>query len=140
MRFIPLRLSPGADLRRSLEDMARKQVPTGAFVVCGIGSLQDPRLRLAGESGDTAYDGPYEILTLAGTITPQGAHLHMSIASATGEVRGGHVGAGNIVRTTVELLLADSAEWALRREHDAATGFLELVPQPVPTFEPGAGP
>lgn len=137
---LPLRLPPGADLRRSLEELAHARFPDGAFVVCGIGSLSDPKLRLAGEDGETAYAGPFEILTLSGTLTRQGAHLHMSIASATGEVRGGHVPYGNRVRTTCELLLAESAGWGLGREHDGATGFLELAVQPAAPRETGHGP
>jgi uncharacterized protein len=50
----------------------------------------------------------------------------MSIASSEGDVRGGHVVYGNVVRTTAELLLVQAPEWELLRERDAATGFLEL--------------
>lgn len=127
MHPLPVRLPPGCDLRRALETLCRDQFQNGAFVLCGIGSLIDPRLRLAGESEEACYEGPFEILTLTGTVTPQGAHLHMSIASSEGDVRGGHVVYGNVVRTTAELLLVQASDWELLREHDAATGFLELV-------------
>jgi predicted DNA-binding protein with PD1-like motif len=127
MKAHPIRLMPGDDLRGTLEAWCRDHLPRGAFVVSGIGSLSDPCLRLAGEEGATRYAGPFEILTLAGTVTTQGAHLHMSIASATGHVFGGHVVRGNRVRTTVELLLVDSPDWTLGREPDAATGSSELV-------------
>lgn len=127
MHHLPVRLPPGSDLRRALESLGREHFQDGAFVLCGLGSLIDPRLRLAGESEDVRYAGPYEILTLTGTLTRQGAHLHMSIASSAGEVRGGHVVYGNVVRTTAELILVQAPEWELLREHDAATGFLELV-------------
>lgn len=127
MHQLPVRLPPGCDLRLALESLGRDQFQDGAFVLCGIGSLIDPRLRLAGESEEARYEGPFEILTLSGTVTRQGAHLHMSIASSEGHVRGGHVVYGNVVRTTAELLLVQAPEWELLRERDAATGFLELV-------------
>jgi predicted DNA-binding protein with PD1-like motif len=127
MRQLPVRLPPGCDLRRALESLGREQFQEGAFVLCGIGSLVDPRLRLAAADEETRYEGPFEILTLSGTLTRQGAHLHMSIASSLGDVRGGHVVYGNVVRTTAELLLVQAADWTLQRERDAATGFLELV-------------
>lgn len=127
MRPLPVRLPPGCDLRHALEALGREQFQDGAFVLCGIGSLIDPRLRLAGQSEEARYQGPFEILTLSGTVTLQGAHLHMSIASPEGDVRGGHVVYGNVVRTTAELLLVQAPEWELLREHDAATGLLELV-------------
>lgn len=131
MRELPLRLLPGCDLRPALERLARERLPGGAFVVCGIGSLLDPRLRLAGQDAVTAFAGPYELLTLSGSVTPQGAHLHVSLASATGQVVGGHVVEGNRVRTTVEVLLVELEAWALSRVPDTGTGFLELQVQPA---------
>lgn len=132
MQALPVRLAPGADLRAALEAIARSQFPEGVFVVCGIGSLVDPRLRLAGQTEETCYRGPWEVLTLSGTITGQGAHLHMSIAAESGHVAGGHVVYGNAVRTTVELLLAPPGPWRMSRAVDAATGFHELVVAPSP--------
>ena len=123
----PLRLHPGADLRRALEQGAATQLAGSAFVVAGIGSLVDARLRYAGADTETVIAGPIEILTLSGTVSPSGVHLHMSVSDASGQVHGGHVGYGNVVRTTAEVLLAPLDDWALSREHDPATGFLELV-------------
>lgn len=125
--FLPLRLVPGDDLRSTVETRARQAFPDGAFVVCGIGSLGDVRLRRAGADEAVHHAGDHEILTLSGTVTPQGAHLHMSVSSATGEVRGGHVVTGNRVRTTVELLLVAAPGWRLSRAPDAATGYPELT-------------
>lgn len=125
MQLQPLRLSPGVDLRRALEEIGGC-----AFVVAGIGSLIDARLRYAGEPGETAVAGPLEILTLSGSLTPAGVHLHMSVSDARGQVHGGHVGYGNVVRTTAEILLAPLPDEALTRELDPATGFTELVVRP----------
>jgi predicted DNA-binding protein with PD1-like motif len=113
-----------------VEQLAPECIPNGGFVRCGIGSLANPRLRLAGRRDETQYRGSFEILTLCGTVTRQGAHLHVSISSESGQVVGGHVAYGNEVRTTVELLLTDSARWMLSRERDPDTGFLELVAKP----------
>jgi predicted DNA-binding protein with PD1-like motif len=115
-----LRLQPGDDLRAALAGL------TG-FVVAGIGSLSQAQLRFAGEPGPTRIDGPLEILTLSGSLTPDGAHLHASVADAAGRVRGGHVCAGCAVRTTAELLLAPLPAGSLGRECDPATGHAELV-------------
>jgi predicted DNA-binding protein with PD1-like motif len=102
-----------------------------AFVICGIGSLSDAKLRLAGAESETLVQGDVEILSISGTITPDGAHLHMAVANATGQVIGGHVCYGNTVRTTAEVLLAELQEWRLAREHDPGTGFKELMVRPV---------
>lgn len=127
MQLLPVRLSPGADIRRALEDALRSQSASSAFVMSGIGSLTEARLRYAGEDTESTIAGPLEILSLSGSLTPEGAHLHMAVSDASGRVFGGHVGRGNVVRTTAEILLALLPDWDLTREHDAATGFNELV-------------
>jgi uncharacterized protein len=131
MRELAIRLHPGVDLRRSVEEVGRTQLPNGGFIICGIGSLEDPRLRLAGMDMESQYTGPYEILTLSGTVTKDGAHLHVSIASRSGEVQGGHLLYGNRVRTTVEVLLLELSDWSLARVQDPDTGFLELQAKPI---------
>jgi uncharacterized protein len=127
MHAIPIRLVPGADLRDAIGQALHEQAMEAAFVLQGIGSLSVAQLRLAGAPAPTALLGDLEILTLAGTVGPDGAHLHMSVADAHGRVSGGHVAHGCIVRTTAELLLAVLPDLAFRREHDVATGYPELV-------------
>jgi len=122
----PLRLPPGADLRGVLEQATRDR-GMAAFVLCGIGSLGDARLRLADATQPSVIEGPCEIVSLSGSLTADGAHLHMAVADAQGRVRGGHVVPGNLVRTTAELLLAWLPGWDLGRELDPQTGYAELV-------------
>lgn len=136
MQTHPLRLMPGADLRLALEAHARAHLPAGGFVVCGIGSLDGACLRLADADAGTWFDGPHEIIALSGSVSPDGAHLHMAVASSTGAVVGGHVTAGNRVRTTVEVLLADCPGWQLGRRPDPATGWAELVVDRLPPQPP----
>lgn len=123
---MPLRLHPGADLRRELEAQAAA-LGGSAFVVCGIGSLQGMRLRLAAEAHEMHREGPFEIVSLSGTLSTSGAHLHMAVADAQGQVLGGHVCYGNTVRTTAEVLLVKAQGWELERTLDERTGFKELV-------------
>jgi predicted DNA-binding protein with PD1-like motif len=127
MPFHPLRLEPGSDLPRALEEVRFDEGRASAFVIAGIGSLTDPTLRFAGEESETRIEGLFELLSLSGTISKDGAHLHMSIADASGRVFGGHVCYGNEVRTTAEVLLAPLSEWTLARDIDSTTGFKELV-------------
>jgi len=130
MNARPLRLPPGTDLRAALEAAASAEAGGSAFVVAGIGSLVDARLRFADAHTATTIAGPVEILSLAGSLAENGAHLHMAIATADGRVFGGHVAYGNTVRTTAEVLLVVLPDWQLRREPDAATGYDELVARP----------
>lgn len=131
MSFLPLRLPPGSDLRRALEDAVLGADSGSAFVVSGMGSLANATLRFADAATETPLTGAFEILSLTGTLTPDGAHLHMSIGDDQGRVVGGHVGYGNHVRTTAEVLLVFLSEWALSRAFDPGTGFKELVVHPL---------
>ena len=130
MQLLPVRLNPGDDLRGALEDLVRGSGQASAFVISGIGSLIDARLRFAGEESERALAGPLEIISIAGSITPDGAHLHISVSDQMGRVTGGHACHGNLVRTTVEAVLVLLPAWSLAREFDAATGFKELRIRP----------
>jgi len=127
MQALPLRLPPGADLRQALEAAARRPEVGAAFVVSGIGSLTQARLRFAQADVETVIEGPLEILSLSGSLADNGVHLHMAVSKADGTVLGGHVGHGCVIRTTAEILLALLPDWQLTRAHDAGTGYQELL-------------
>lgn len=126
MQATPLRLGPGDDLRGALGAALASQECKAGFVIAGIGSLSAARLRFAGVEAPAQFTGDLEILTLSGTLSPDGSHLHMSMADAAGRVYGGHVAPGCVVRTTAELLVAWLPEWRFTRAFDARTGFAEL--------------
>ncbi len=130
MKTLPLRLHPGDDLRGALESALAEHGAAAAFVVAGIGSLREARLRFAGRDALAHTVGDLEILTLSGTLGAGGSHLHASLSDAEGRVSGGHVAPGCIVRTTAEILLAVLDDVAFAREPDAATGYPELVIRP----------
>lgn len=123
---IALRLDPGTDLRRGLEALTRDRGWPAAFVVAGIGSLSVTALRLAEAAEPIWLREPVELLTLSGSLSPDGAHLHASVADARGRVLGGHVAPGCEVRTTAELLVEVLEQQAFSRRFDARTGYAEL--------------
>ena len=122
-----LRLAPGDDLRGALEDYCRKTSLAAACVMTCVGSLSVARLRFAGGEAGAQVDGPLEIVSLVGTLGPDGAHLHLAVSDAAGKVSGGHVVPGCIVRTTAELVLGELAGLEFRRAYDPRTGYRELV-------------
>ncbi len=134
MQCIPIRLTPGQDLRQAIEAAVLGQYGQAAFVVCGIGSLSKATLRFAGQAQAEVLTADLEILSLSGSIAVRDAlaqaHLHMSVSTSTGQVLGGHVAPGCVVRTTAEILLALLPDWRLTREMDASTGYNELVVRP----------
>ncbi len=130
MTYRPLRLPPGVDLRGELEQRAQADPGCCGFIVCGIGSLESPVLRFADQARGVVLAGPQEVITLGGSVSAEGAHLHLVVADGEGHTLGGHLCHGSRVRTTMELLLICPEGWALGRERDAATGHLELTISP----------
>jgi len=126
MKVVPLRLQPGTDLRLVLETWMGEQQEQAGCVISAVGSLSVAQLRLAGAAEATAIHGELEILSLSGTLSPVGAHLHIAIAGSSGAVTGGHLCSGSLVRTTAELVIGLLQEWRFSRELDPATGFAEL--------------
>jgi hypothetical protein len=127
MNTLPIRLLPGQDLRRAIEEAVAQTGCDAAFVVSGIGSLAQARIRLAAADQPRSIVGDMELVTLAGSVTVDGSHLHAALATDQGNMLGGHVAFGCIVRTTAEVLLALLPEWRLSRTPDAVTGYDELV-------------
>jgi len=126
MKVVPLRLTPGADLRRALEAWMAEQQEQAGCVISAVGSLSVAQIRLAGAAEATAIHGELEILSFSGTLSPDGAHLHIAISGSSGAVIGGHLCAGSLVRTTSELVIGLLPEWRFSRELDPATGYPEL--------------
>ena len=126
MRVVPLRLQPGDDLRLALETWMTEQPEQAGCVISAVGSLSVAQLRFAGASKASTIQGDLEILSLAGTLSPDGAHLHIAISGSSGAVIGGHLCAGSLVRTTAELVIGLLPEFQFRRELDPATGYAEL--------------
>ncbi|EJL90973.1 putative DNA-binding protein with PD1-like DNA-binding motif [Polaromonas sp. CF318] len=130
-----LRLTPGEDLRLALAkafaDLQAGQNTTAACIISAVGSLSRAVLRYADQPEGTLLAEPLELVTLSGTLSADGVHLHASVATACGEMRGGHVMPGCVVRTTAEIVLAPLPGWVFTREQDAQTGFKELVAKPV---------
>ncbi len=126
MKVVPLRLPPGADLRQALEAWMGEQQEQAACLISAVGSLSVAQLRFAGAAEATVIYGELEILSLSGTLSPDGSHLHITIADSSGAVHGGHLCNGSLVRTTAELVIGLLPEWRFRRELDPATGYPEL--------------
>lgn len=126
MEYQPLRLSPGDDLKQALEAHCAASGLGAAFVIAGIGSLDRAAVRYAGEPDAIPAEGRYEILTLQGSLSADGAHLHIALSDAQGRVTGGHVRPGCRIATTAEILIAMLPGLRFARELDAATGYPEL--------------
>lgn len=125
------RLTLGTDLKQAVVAYVKQQgILAGSLLSC-VGCLSHASIRLANESQSLELDGPLEILTLSGTLTPEHVHLHVSVADKKGRVYGGHLQDGSIVSFTAEVCLAEYTNMSFCREPDPTTGFTELVVKPL---------
>ena len=131
LKTYALRLRPGDDLRQQLTAFVQAQhIAAGTMLTC-VGSLTVATLRLANQEGPTVYRGHFEIVSLVGTLSVNGSHLHLAVADSTGRTIGGHLLDGCRVYTTAEIVLGELPQLAFRRETDATSGYQELVVRPA---------
>lgn len=100
----PLHLAAGADVRATLEDLAFRQRRQG-FVLSVVGNLSQAAFQCPGNHSPTVLLGELEIITLTGTLTPQGVHLHLSFSDGECQVWGGHLEPGSVVLRGADLLV-----------------------------------
>jgi uncharacterized protein len=131
--FHALRLAPGQDLKQALQDLAQTQPIQAGIVLTAVGSLQQAALRFAGQPQATVLSGPFELVSLVGTLSVEGLHLHGAIADAQGRTLGGHIMEGCLVYTTAEIVVAEVPHTLFRRQIDACTGYRELVIEALPS-------
>ena len=83
MQNYTFRLPPGQDLFDSIQAFVMKKHVQAVCVLSGVGSL-----RLADRAQNSEYSGPFEIVSITGTLSVHGSHLHMSIADGDGRTIG----------------------------------------------------
>ena len=104
METLPLQLEPGQDLHSTLAELAAQQQLSG-FVLGVVGNLSQACFRCPGQQQPTLMQGELEVITLNGTFSPSGVHLHLSLSDGACQVWGGHLEPGTVVLKGVQLLL-----------------------------------
>lgn len=120
------RLNPSQDLKKELLYYAQVHHLRASTILSAVGSLKHAGLRLADRKQITKFLGPFEILSLTGTVHRDGIHLHASISDNEGRVLGGHLMEGCEIYTTSEIILLENTELIFSREFDEHTGYNEL--------------
>ena len=127
MENYTFRLKPGQDLFDFIEAFVhQKQIGAGC-VLSGVGSLIHAKLRLANRDFYAEYDGHFEIVSITGTVSIHGSHLHIAISDGDGKTIGGHLESGCKIYTTAEIVIAVFNDVIYRREFAEDSGYEELV-------------
>ena len=131
MQHLPLKLAPGSDLRLSLEELAQRDGISG-FVLGVVGNLTKASFQCPGQAEPTVLEGDLEVITLNGTFSPEGVHLHLSLSDGACQVWGGHLEPGTIVQKGVDLLIGvlEQREGRPTRHTEASAPRIDIAVLP----------
>ena len=120
------RLKPGQDLKQEIQKFVTdKQIKAGWINTC-VGSLAEYNIRFANQPEGAKDSGHFEIVSLTGTVSVNGSHIHISISDSTGKTIGGHLMDSCKIYTTAEIVIGSSDNFTFKREKDGTTPWEEL--------------
>jgi predicted DNA-binding protein with PD1-like motif len=130
MQAFTFRLKSGQDLFNEIEAVVMEKNIEAGCVLSAVGSLTHATLRLANREYFSEYDGHFEIVSMTGTVSIHGSHLHISISDGDGQTIGGHLVSGCKIYTTAEMVLRIFEDVVYKREFAEDSGYEELVVKP----------
>lgn len=125
-KVLTFRFAPHDDLYQSLRKVVAENNLKAASVIAAAGSLEVVALRFANQKETTLIEGKHEILSLSGTMSDAGLHVHLSVSDGTGKVTGGHLKPGSKIYTTAEIVIMESSDEVYNRVLDETYGYKEL--------------
>jgi predicted DNA-binding protein with PD1-like motif len=125
--FLVLRLNPDEDLKKKIASICEKNKIMAGAVVSVVGSLKNLNIRLANSNAFLKREEKMEVLSLQGSISVSGVHLHISVADNKGNVMGGHLMDENLIFTTLEMVILIFEDLIFDRKIDNHTGYKELI-------------
>jgi predicted DNA-binding protein with PD1-like motif len=127
MRNYTFRLKPGQDLFDSISLFVRENHIQAGCVLSGVGSLTHVALRFANQDTYAGFEGHFEIVSITGTISAHGSHMHLSVSGEDGKTLGGHLESGCKIYTTAEIVITAFDDVVYKREFAEDSGYEELV-------------
>jgi len=138
MKTYTFRLKPDQDLCDSIDSFVAKNNIEAGCVLSSVGSLTQVTLRLANREYFNEYEGHFEIVSMTGTVSTNGSHIHISISDGDGATIGGHLVSGCKIYTTAEIVLAVFDDVVYKRELlEDDSGYEELTVYPSKSDKPG---
>lgn len=126
-RLHTLRLHPGVDVMPELKKFIADNHIEAGFILSAVGSLTQYNIRFANLPDGSQAEGHFEVVSLTGLLSSEGNHVHLSVSDSTGCTIGGHLLDGNLVYTTLELVIGEDLDHVYKRETDPTFGYKELV-------------
>ncbi len=133
MKNLSFRIKQGELLREVIEQKTRDAGINAGVILSAVGGLEKAFLRmpiLPNQEKHTikALEGPFEIVSITGTISPNDSHIHISLSDREGTCVGGHLKEGCVVKNTVEVVIGFFDDVRFERKFDDETGYEEFAP------------
>lgn len=127
MKEHAIRLVKGDDLKLSLEKYVEENnIKAGVIVSC-VGCLYETVIRDAGGIKAVTIKEKVEIVSVTGTLSMDGCHIHISVSDEKLNTYGGHLKDGCLVNTMAEIVIIELDSYSFDRKMDDSTGYKELV-------------
>ena len=127
MQTHAFRLKPGDDVKQEIDTLVAGKGIKAGYIATAVGSLTHYNIRFANRDNGDSATGHFEVVSLVGTVSVHGSHLHISVADGDGKMTGGHLLDGNKVYTTLEMVVVETKDLVFARENDGSTLWKELV-------------
>jgi len=127
MENYTFRLTPGQDLMDGIESFVLQNQIEAGCILSGVGSLTQVVLRFANREEFNRYEGFFEIVSITGTVSMHGSHLHIAISDGDGATIGGHLVSGCKIYTTAEIVIIAFSNLVYERRLAEDSGYDELL-------------
>ena len=121
------RLKKGQDLKKEIVKFAKDNNIEAGIIKCAVGCVYEANFRLAGADCFYHKEDDFEIVSITGTVSKNGCHIHISLADKDGNTVGGHLTDGCLINTTCEVCIESFDNYYFDRVFDDETGYKELV-------------
>ncbi|MDD2376498.1 MAG: DNA-binding protein [Clostridia bacterium] len=126
MKEHAFRLVKGDDLKKSLEKYTEdNDIRAGVIISC-VGCLYEAIIRDASGVNCVTLKEKLEIVSITGTLSIDGSHIHISVSDEELKTYGGHLKDGCLVNTTAEIVILELDSYVFERQMDEKTGYKEL--------------
>ncbi|WP_249029543.1 PPC domain-containing DNA-binding protein [Tannockella kyphosi] len=127
MKTHVFRLVYNDDIMKKIDQYVLENNIQAGCILSGVGCIHTVCIRKA-DGVTLHYDKKdYEIVSLMGTVSLHGSHLHISLSDNDLCTIGGHLMDGCLVNTTCEIVILEMEEYCFTREMDENSGYEELM-------------
>ena len=121
------RLTKGQDLKKEIDKFVIDHNIKAGIIKCAVGCVYEAYIRLAGGDDYLHRIENFEIVSMTGTVSINGSHIHISLSDDKGNTIGGHLKEGCLVGSTAEICIEALNNYTFDRQFDESTGYKELV-------------